>query len=124
MKALFVLTFLLFQLAHALEVPALKAPVMDQAKILGTSTERALSTLLRQANQTEQIQMAILTIEDLADESLEGYSIKVVDQWKLGQKETDKGLLLLIVKQQRKMRLEVGQGLEGDLPDAYAARLF
>lgn len=120
------LLFSLFTLinVNAKSVPNLSGPIVDQANLLGSSNEQALSSLLRQLNQQGILQMAILTVDDLEDETLEGYSIKVVDEWKLGNKEKDNGLLLLIAKNQRKVRLEVGQGLEGDIPDAIANRII
>lgn len=66
-------------------------------------------------------QIAVLTVNALTNTSLEQYSIKVVDEWQLGDKEKDDGVLLLIVKDSRQIRIEVGQGLEGSLTDAKAS---
>ena len=60
----------------------------------------------------------------LEDETIESYSIKVVDEWKLGSKDKDNGVLLLVATLDRKVRIEVGRGLEGDLPDALAGRII
>lgn len=105
----------------AKEVPYLSNPVVDQAGLISSNLEQKLNTILK---STKNFQMAILTIDSLEDESLEGYSIKVVDTWKLGTKEKDNGLLLLISKGDRRTRFEVGQGLEGELPDALAGRIL
>lgn len=116
--------FLLFLISFSLfakEVPSLTNPVVDQAGLISAGLERKLNSLLK---NTKSFQMAILTIDSLEDESLEDYSIKVVDTWKLGTKDKDNGLLLLISKGDRRTRLEVGQGLEGDIPDALAGRIL
>ncbi len=63
-------------------------------------------------------------VPELEDETIESYSIKVVDKWKLGSEDKDDGVLLLVATQDRKVRIEVGQGLEGDLPDALAGRII
>jgi uncharacterized protein len=125
MKYFITFSLLLFHtLVFALEVPRLQAPVTDQAGMLSQNTKRSLNAILMQVHQSSQLQMAILIINDLADETLEGFSIKVVDQWKLGAKDTDQGILLLISKIQKQIRIEVGQGLEGAIPDAYAKRII
>src|SRR5210317_913480 len=105
--------FLLFLISFSLfakEVPYLSNPVVDQAGLISSNLEQKLNSLLK---RTKNFQMAILTIDSLEDESLEGYSIKVVDTWKLGTEKKDNGLLLLISKGDRRTRFEVGQGLEG-----------
>jgi uncharacterized protein len=63
-------------------------------------------------------------VPKLEDETIESYSIKVVDAWKLGAKDKDNGVLLLVATQDRQVRIEVGRGLEGDLPDAAAGRII
>ncbi len=115
---------LLSLVCFAKEVPRLSAPVVDEAQLLKSSTRSSLNSLLKQVSDQGQLQMAILIVTDLEDETLEGHSIKVVDKWKLGSEKEDNGLLLLIAKNQRKMRLEVGQGLEGVIPDALAGRII
>ncbi len=117
----FLFLFLFCGVLFAKEVPPLYNPVVDQAGILSSEVESKLNGLLK---SVKNFQMAILTVESLEDESLEGYSIKVADTWKLGTKEKDNGLLLLVSVADRKMRLEVGQGLEGDIPDAMAGRII
>ena len=69
-------------------------------------------------------QIQVVTIPKLQDETIEGFSIKIADKWKLGSKDKDDGVLLLIATQDRKVRIEVGQGLEGDLPDALAGKII
>jgi uncharacterized protein len=109
--------------AFALEVPPLTQRVTDQVGILGNSKTQLQQMLQAHETATGQ-QFALLVIPTLAGDSLEDFSIRVVEKWKLGQKGKDNGLLLLVVTQDRKMRFEVGYGLEGDIPDALAGRII
>jgi uncharacterized protein len=108
---------ILFPLS-ALKVPALKGRINDYAGILDQREERQLENYLAQFENASSIQIAILTIKSLEGEDLEDYSIRVADAWKLGQKSDDNGVLLLIALQEKKLRIEVGYGLEGSLTDA------
>jgi uncharacterized protein len=73
---------------------------------------------------SDSTQIAILTIDSLDGDPLEDFSIRVVDQWKIGQKGKDNGVLFLVVKKDRKMRIEVGRGLEHVLTDLAAGRII
>ncbi len=108
----------------ALGVPALKARVNDYAGMLSSYSEKQLEGILRDLEQTDSTQIVVLTIPSLEGEVLEEFSIKVVDQWKIGQKDFDNGAILLIAKADRQMRIEVGYGLEGSLTDLMAGRII
>lgn len=108
----------------ALDVPALKARVNDNAGMLSSYTEKQLEGILRDLEQTDSTQIVVLTIPSLEGEVLEEYSIKVADQWKIGQKGFDNGAMLLIAEADREMRIEVGYGLEGSLTDLMAGRII
>jgi len=118
--ALLLITFSL----QAKEVPPLTGPVVDRANLITEKNHIGLSKGLKQYKLKTGNQVQILTINTLEDETLEGYSIKVVDQWKLGDKEKDNGILFLVALKERKVRIEVGQGLEGLLPDALTGRII
>ena len=118
------LAFFLIAGTFAKEVPTLRSAVHDHAEMMSPEVRGGIRKLLQRPSTIEKIQMAILTVESLEDETLEGYSIKVADQWKLGSEQSDQGLLFLVSKKDRKMRFEVGQGLEGVIPDAYAKRII
>lgn len=109
---------------NALEVPALTGPVVDEAQFLSRDASAAIETALRNLYQTEGIQFQVLIIDKLVDETIEGYSIKVVDEWKLGKKGDDRAALFLIALDDRKMRIEVGRGLEGNLTDLTTNRIL
>ena len=110
-------------LGLALEVPPLQGRINDRAELLSPSTESALSDRLVNYEKTTGHQLALLTIPSLDGDPLEDFSIRVVEAWKLGKKGKDDGVLVLVVSKDRKMRIEVGYGLEGELTDATAGRI-
>lgn len=122
------LSLLLFCLCtfkvFALEVPALTGPVVDEAQFLSRDAFHAIEGALQNLYQTEGIQFQVLIIDKLVDETIESYSIKVVDEWKLGKKGDDRAALFLISLDDRKMRIEVGRGLEGTLTDLTTHRIL
>ena len=83
-----------------------------------------LLAYLRQFEERKGSQVAVLIVPTTAPESVEAYSLRVVEQWKVGRKKVDDGVLLLVAKDDRTMRIEVGYGLEGALPDATAKRII
>ncbi|WP_243371505.1 TPM domain-containing protein [Geotalea sp. SG265] len=125
-KLILIFLFLQFSwlFAQALEVPPLRAHVNDYAALLSPSAAQYLEEQLTQFERSDSTQIVVLTIESLADENLEDYSIKVAETWKIGQKKIDNGAILLIVKNERKIRIEVGRGLEGKLTDLVSGRII
>jgi uncharacterized protein len=122
---LYALIFLLLPLnVVALEVPKLSGYVNDLAGVISPETELKIEHFLRGFESSDSTQLVVLTIDSLEGEALEEYSLKVVESWKIGQDEKDNGALLLIAKQERKMRIEVGYGLEGKLTDLLAGRII
>ena len=108
----------------ALEVPELKGHVNDYAGMLSRATETALDQRLRELAQTDSTQIVVLTIPSLKGDNLETFSMRVVESWQLGQKGLDNGALLLVAKNDRKIRIEVGYGLEGRLTDLMSGRII
>jgi uncharacterized protein len=108
----------------ALEVPQLKGRVNDYARILTTATERQLEGTLRSFEETDSTQIAVLTIDSLEGMAIEDFSIRVAEQWKIGRKGSDNGAILVISRKDRKLRIEVGYGLEGKLTDLVAGRII
>jgi uncharacterized protein len=119
---LFAPTF--FSLALALDVPPLKGRVNDYAGLIPADEAKALEDRLARFEQETGHQIAVLTIPSLKGDSLEDFSIRVADAWKIGQKGFDNGAILLIARDDRKLRIEVGYGLEGVMPDAIASRII
>jgi uncharacterized protein len=110
--------------AHALAVPALKGRVNDYAQILSPATISQLDNALRYFEQQESTQIIVLTVPTLSGDSLEDFSIRVAENWKIGRKKLDSGVILLIAKQEKKLRIEVGYGLEGKLTDLISGRII
>jgi uncharacterized protein len=110
--------------ATAFEVPSLTGPVVDRAGLLSSATAQQISTALHKIRDANGAHIAVLTLPDLDGSTIEQVGIEVAEKWKLGTKDKDNGVILLVSKEERKIRIEVGQGLEGELPDAYASRII
>jgi uncharacterized protein len=110
--------------AWSATVPALRGRINDYAQILSRDVARNLETQLDQFEQQTGHQVALLTVPTLAGEDIEGFSIRVAESWKIGQKGFDNGVIFVVAPQDRQLRLEVGYGLEGVLPDAVASRII
>jgi uncharacterized protein len=111
-------------LSNALDVPPLRGRVNDYAKLLPQERALALEAQLEKFEQETGHQIAVLTIPSLEGDSLEDFSIRVAETWKIGKKGFDNGAILLIVRDDRRLRIEVGYGLEGVMPDAIASRII
>lgn len=110
--------------AQTVAVPALTSPVTDLTGTLNAQQTATLDQELRAFSARKGSQIAILIVPTTAPEAIEQYSIRVTDAWKLGRKGTDDGVLLLVAKDDRTVRIEVGYGLEGVIPDAIAKRVI
>jgi uncharacterized protein len=106
------------------EVPGYKGYVNDYAAMMSAEVRAKLERDLQAFDLADSTQIAILTIDSLDGDPLEDFSIRVVDQWKIGRKGKDNGVLFLVVKKDRKMRIEVGRGLEHVLTDLAAGRII
>jgi uncharacterized protein len=111
-------------LGLAVEVPALRGHVNDYADVIPPDAEARLERKLTAYEEATGRQYAVLTIPTLEGEDIEGFSIRTVESWKLGQKKQDNGLLLLVVPDDKKVRIEVGYGLEGEITDLRASRVI
>ncbi len=110
--------------AAAIDVPTLRERVTDLAGVLTAAQKAALDSKLRDLESTDSTQVAVLIIPSLEGESLEGYSLRVAEAWKIGQKGRDNGVILLVSMKERKIRIEVGYGLESILTDALSSRII
>lgn len=121
----FFLFFAMLTSAHAdFTVPALTGPVVDDAGVLSSRTVRALERGLYALKEKGGSQINVLTVKSLEGLTIEQAGIKVLDAWKLGGQKTDNGAILLVAPNDRKVRIEVGQGLEGNLTDADSKRII
>ncbi|MEO6824192.1 MAG: YgcG family protein [Nitrosospira sp.] len=109
--------------AAEVAVPPLQSRMTDLTGTLSASEAVQLEQKLAAFEAKKGSQIAVLIVLTTQPETIEQYSIRVVDAWKLGRKRVDDGALLIIAKQDRTVRIEVGYGLEGALPDAIAKRI-
>src|SRR3972149_6868516 len=110
--------------AAQVPVPPLKARVTDLTAPLPSDQRAALEQKLAALEARKGSQVAVLLVPTTQPETVEQYAIRVFDQWKLGRKGIDDGVLLVVAKDDRRLRIEVGYGLEGVLPDAAAKRII
>jgi len=110
--------------AMALDAPPYKGRVNDLANMMSPATRKALESRLADLERTDSSQVTVLTIPSLEGDSIEDFSIRVAEAWKVGQKGTDNGVILLVSKADRKIRIEVGYGLEGVLTDILAGQII
>ncbi len=110
--------------AGALEVPPLRGRVNDYAGLLGPRAVRNLEQSLEQLERQDSTQVVVLTIPSLEGADLEEFCLTVAEAWKIGHENRDNGALFVVVQNDRKMRIEVGYGLEGRLTDLLAGRIL
>ena len=110
--------------AAEVQVPFLSGRIVDLAEMISPAAEQRLEVELEALENINGAQLAVLTVPTLDGEAIETFALRVVETWKLGQEKQDNGVLLLIARDDRKMRIEVGYGLEGALPDVIAKRIL
>lgn len=106
--------------AETLPVPALSGRVVDQAGILNSAEESRLTTKLKDLENRTSIQLVVVTLSSLRGSPIEDWGLTLGRSWGIGQKGKDNGALLIVAPNDRELRIEVGYGLEGTLPDATA----
>ena len=109
---------------QAADVPFLTGRVVDEAKVISADERERLTAALKAHEDATTNQVVVLTVQTIGSMSVEEYAVKVFETWKLGQKGKDNGVLVVIVPQDHKMRIEVGYGLEGTLPDGAAGDII
>ena len=105
-------------------VPPLSGRVVDQTGTLTTGDVASLTQTLRDLETRKGSQVAVLIVPTTDGEAIEQYALRVAEAWKIGRKKIDDGALLVIAKNDRKLRIEVGYGLEGALTDATTKRII
>jgi uncharacterized protein len=110
--------------ADPVAVPVLAARVTDQTGTLTAEQSRMIETKLAWVERRTGAQIAVLIVPTTGSDSIEAYALRVFNSWGLGRKDIDDGVLLLVAKGDRRMRIEVGTGLETAIPDATALRII
>jgi uncharacterized protein len=105
-------------------VPPLTARVTDQTGTLTREQQAGLERMLQEFEARKGTQLAVLLVKTTAPEAIEQYALRVAEQWKIGRKKVDDGAILVVAKDDRALRIEVGYGLEGVLNDATASRII
>ncbi|AMO70182.1 TPM domain-containing protein [Zhongshania aliphaticivorans] len=118
------LLFSLSALAAEPEFPKLSGRVVDNAKLLSAATEQDLNRQLAAQEQRTDNQIVVVTLPDLQGYEISDYGFQLGRHWGIGQKDANNGALLIIAMKERKMRIEVGYGLEGLLTDARSAQII
>lgn len=98
--------------------------MVDEFGLLRSDEQAKLTGLLAQIKQNAGVEISVFIPKDLRDREIADFSISVAEQWKLGKKKEDKGLIFVIAPKERKMRIEVGYGLEGEITDAFSKRIL
>lgn len=118
------LMFTSLNVAAALQpIPALASSVTDLTQTLSAEQQQALAAKLNAFSQAKGSQIAVLIVPTTAPEDIAQYSIRLAEAWQIGRDKQDDGVIIVIAKNDRKMRLEVGYGLEGAIPDLTAKRV-
>src|SRR3990172_11109772 len=104
--------------------PALPGRVVDRAGILSPDEEASLTRKLESIENETSVQFVIATVPSLEGEPIEDYSIRLAEEWKIGQAGLDNGAIILVVPSERGIRIEVGYGLEPVIPDGLAGRII
>lgn len=110
--------------AYAFEVPALKGRVNDYADMISPAAENSIEQKLRSFEESDSTQVVILTVNSLEGDAMEDFTIRTAEKWKIGQAKKDNGVILFASKNDRRMRIEVGRGLEGVLTDLLSGRIL
>ena len=107
-----------------LPVPELSDWVVDEAQLLSASQQKALAEMLQQFQEQKGAQIFILTVPTLEGEDIESFTLRVFEAWGVGRQSIDDGVLIVVAADERQMRIEVGYGLEGAVPDILAGRII
>ncbi len=107
-----------------LPVPTLSARVIDQTQTLSAAEQQALEARLQGLEEKSGSQVVVLVVATTAPEDIASYAHRVADSWKIGRRDVGDGLLIVVAKNDRRMRIEVARALEGAIPDLAAARII
>ena len=111
-------------MAADITIPYLSGRVVDEANVLSEGARNRITALSKAHEAATTNQVVVLTVPTIGGVSVEEYAVKVFEAWKLGQQGKDNGILVVVVPRDRKMRIEVGYGLEGPLPDGAAGEII
>jgi uncharacterized protein len=108
----------------AVSLPKPEGWVTDRAGLLDAATKGRLERLLSEVERKSGVEIAVVTLQTLGERSIEEAAVELFQAWGIGKKGTDEGVLLLIGRKERKLRIEVGYGLEATIPDGLAGQII
>lgn len=108
---------------ESLSLPA-PAPVVDEVGLLDSGEAQRIDGILRQLKARSGVEISVLVASSLRERTIEEFALAVAEQWKLGRKKEDKAILFVIAPKEKRMRFEVGYGMEGDITDAFSRRVL
>src|SRR5690606_31184387 len=111
-------------LAAPVPVPELRSWVTDQTNTLDAQTKAQLESVLTDLEKRKGAQLAVLIVPTTGEDTIESYARRVFDKWRIGRAKVDDGILFVVAKEDRHLRIEVGYGLEGAVPDLLAGRII
>ncbi|MDD5472961.1 MAG: TPM domain-containing protein [Candidatus Methanoperedens sp.] len=115
---LLIILILLLPVASAVNYPQLRGFVTDNANIIDPQYETKITQLAQQIEKEDTVEIAVVTVDSLGGDSIEMYAVNLFEKAGIGKKDKDNGLLILVAKQEREYRFEVGYGLEGTITDS------
>lgn len=125
MKIILILCFLgIGVTATELDYPSSVGWVNDFANVISADDKRQMSNLVQELNDKTKVEIAVVTLPTIGEEAVETYAVKLFEKWKLGEKGKDNGILILLAVKERKVKIEVGYGLEGVIPDGLAGQII
>lgn len=125
--SLVLLSFFLFttlSFTQEIIVPRLTSPVMDLAQLMTEDERQILEKQIREIHNSNGPQIQVLTVKNLQGYTIEEFSIRVAEEWKIGDKDLDNGIIITVAKKERKARIEVGNGIEGELTDFTSSNII
>lgn len=122
---IFCIFFLFTSSANAIEVRPYSGHVNDFAQVLSTdATAEIESKLLAESQRSDGVEVVVVTLQSLEGEVIESVALQYFDEWKIGKKDFDNGVLFILAIDDREIRIQTGYGVEGDLPDGMAGRII
>ncbi len=110
----------LFCLSSSVNYPTYSGYVTDTAHLIDLETQAQINSQITFIEQNTSVEIAVLTVDDLSGLDIETYAVEVFEKWKIGKRDLDNGILILVSKNDRQVRIEVGYGLEDEIPDLVA----
>lgn len=117
---LFLFSFLFLSVAFSTNYPSYHGYVNDYANLIDLQKESQINLIISSLEENTSVEIAVLTVDDLDGLDIETYAVELFEKWKIGKRDLDNGILILVSKNDRQVRIEVGYGLEDKIPDLVA----